>query len=86
MAKVKTNSRNTQIKLTRHDGAFVFDRGVGVHMLAPPRIRELMDRLRSIPEDDWPDSIDPEDYVFCRLWLTYLEASQEIGAMNPIAL
>jgi hypothetical protein len=80
MAKLKQNNRNTQIKLTRHDGAFVLNRGVGIHMLLPPRLAKVMQELQSKPDQEVDlSSLEPDDYVFVCLCLAYLEVSAEVG-------
>ena len=80
MAKLKRGNRNTQIKLTRQDGAFILNKGVGVHLLMPPRLAKVMHELVNKPEQEIDlSSLDADEAVFVRLWLAYMEISQEFG-------
>ena len=77
MAKIKSNTRTTQVKLTRNDSAFILNNGVGVHMLLSERIGGIVNAMST--SGKLPEDIAPEDYVFIKMFFAYMEAAEETG-------
>ena len=79
MAKIKSNPRTTQVKLTRNDSAFILNNGVGVHMLLSERLGGIVEA--SLASGKLPEDIAPHDYVFIKMFFAYMEAAEETGAV-----
>jgi hypothetical protein len=77
MAKIKSNHRTTQVKLTKNDSAFILNNGVGVHMLLSERLGGIVNAASS--SGTLPENIAPEDYVFIKMLFAYMEAAEETG-------
>ena len=77
MAKIKSNPRNTQVKLTKKDSAFILNNGVGVHVLLSGRLEKMLEAISE--NGKFPENTAPNDYVFIKMFLAYAEAAEELG-------
>ena len=88
MAKIKSDKKTTTVKFTRQDGGFVYNRGVGIHVLLPEHIGKILEKMSKCTTEEEHNEVmkqvDVEDVVFISMYMVYLEAARDLGMKQEL--